>query len=130
MTNSHLTYIHESMNRTPDSLLPLHPKDFLVLFALSAGERHGYGLVKDIEEQTNGVVKLDPSNLYRSVKRLIHEGLVEERVRDQSHQDGDERRRYYGITDFGMRVVTAEAERLRQLTDAAMARNLIRKGTA
>jgi hypothetical protein len=55
---------------------------------------------------------------------------VEERDPDQPHEEGDERRRYYGITDFGMRVVTAEAERLRRLTDAAMARNLIRKGTA
>ena len=118
------------MERDPQTLLPLHPKDYLVLFALSAGERHGYGLVKDIEEQTESAVKLDPSNLYRSLKRLIQEGLVEEREPARSSENGDDRRRYYGITDFGMRVVTAEAERLRQLTRAAMDRNLIRKGTA
>lgn len=103
-------------------MLPLNPRDYLVLFALTEGERHGYGLVKDIEDQTDGVVKMDPSNLYRSLKRLIGEGWVEERGTRQ--QDG-ERRKYYGITGLGRRVVQAEAARLAALAEAARSANLI-----
>ena len=108
----------------PTALLPLNPRDYLVLFSLTDGERHGYGIVKEIGQQTDGGVEMDPSNLYRALKRLIGEGLVTEAGR-RPGGDGDERRRYYAITEFGRRVVAAEAARLAQLTDLARSRKLI-----
>ena len=98
--------------------LPVSPKDYLVMFALSAGERHGYGLVKDVEAQSDGAVRLDPSNLYRSLRKLIKDGLVQETGQD-------DRRCYYAITGLGRRVVAAEARRLARLTRAARERRLI-----
>lgn len=112
------------MSTDPATLLPLNPRDYLVLFVLTDGERHGYGIVKEVAAQTDRAVEIDPSNLYRSLKRLIGQGLVNESAR-RATGDGDERRRYYGITEFGRRVVAAEAARLSQLTEMAKNRNLI-----
>lgn len=108
------------------SKLPLHPKDYLILFALEAGERHGYGLVKDVEQLSGGTVRIDPANLYRSLRRLERDELVEE-CEGGDGGDGveDERRRYYRLTGLGLRVVAAEAARLARLADAARARRLI-----
>lgn len=112
------------------ALLPLNPKDYLVLFTLLDGERHGYGLVKDIEHQTDGVVRLDPSNLYRSLRRLIHDGLVIESRSGAATEAAGERRKYYAITKLGTDVVTAEAARLDRLAEAAKQRNLIGRAEA
>ncbi len=109
----------------PEALLPLNPRDYLILFSLVTGERHGYGIVKEVERDSGGKIQLDPANLYRSVKRLIRDGLVVEADRRPAAEAEDERRRYYAITDFGHRVVTLEAARLAELADAARARNLI-----
>ncbi len=109
----------------PEALLPLNPRDYLILFSLVTGERHGYGIVKEVERESRGKVQLDPANLYRSVKRLIRDGLVVEADRRPAAEAENERRRYYAITDFGHRVVTLEAARLAELADAARARNLI-----
>jgi DNA-binding PadR family transcriptional regulator len=106
------------------SYLPLNPRDYLVLFSLSEGERHGYGIVKEVEEQSDGAVKMDPSNLYRTLKRLIQQGLVQESDPRTVEAD-DERRRYYSITTLGRKVVRAEAARLSKLTTAAAQRRLI-----
>ena len=105
--------------------LPLQPRDYLMLFALSAGQRHGYGLIKDVEEDTAGAVTIDPANLYRSIKRLTKDGLVAEADAPKDDAAGDERRRYYRITPLGKRVVKAEAERLADLATLARARKLI-----
>lgn len=107
------------------SLLPLNPREFLILFALVEGELHGYGLVKALEEQSGGDIRIDPANLYRLIKRLKRDGLVSETDRRPARESGDERRRFYAITELGREVVTAEAERLDKLTAAARARNLI-----
>ena len=108
----------------PGDFLPMNPRDYLVLFSLTAGERHGYGIVKEVESQSAGAVRMDPSNLYRSVKRLMKLGLVAESELQQD-QDSDERRRFYSLTPLGTAAVEAEARRLSQLTDAAKARKLI-----
>jgi len=105
-------------------LLPLHPKDYLILFALVAEDRHGYGLVKDVEHLSGGTVRMDPANLYRSLRRMVRDGLVEE-TRRPAADPSDARRRYYHLTDLGERVVTAEAERLDRLAAAARAKRLI-----
>ena len=103
--------------------IPLNPRDYLVLFSLTAEERHGYGIVKEVENHSAGSVRMDPSNLYRSLKRLINNGLVEEsEPRPDENSDG---RRFYSLTSLGHDVVAAEAHRLSRLTDAARARDLI-----
>ena len=107
------------------AFLPLQPRDYLMLFALSAGPRHGYGLIKDVERDTAGAVSIDPANLYRSIKRLTKDGLVVEADAPQGAPASDERRRYYRITPVGRRVVQAEAARLADLAMLARERNLI-----
>ena len=114
-------------NRAIDRLLPLSPRDFYILFALVDGERHGYGLVKAIEEQTDGLIRLDPANLYRAVQRMVDGGLVEDAARRAAPGSVDERRRYYRITEIGRDVVGAEAGRMRSLANAAEVKSLIPK---
>jgi DNA-binding PadR family transcriptional regulator len=109
------------MNHDLSAHLPLHPRDFLILFVLVDGELHGYGLVKAIEEESEGDVRMDPANLYRSLRRLERDGLVVE-----SEGEGDvERRRCYGLTALGRRVVAAEAARVSRLVRRAHAKKLI-----
>ena len=105
--------------------VPLSPRDFYILFALADEDRHGYGLVKVIEEQSNGALRLDPANLYRAVQKLANAGLVADADRRRAPDVADERRRYYRLTDLGRRVVIAEAERMRHLVEAATAKRLI-----
>ena len=103
-------------------MLPLKPQDYHILFVLLDGERHGYGMVKEIERQTGGQVRLEAGNLYRSVRRLIKQGLIVESDRRPAPESDDERRRYYGVTDFGRQVVDAETDRMRNVVAAAEAR--------
>jgi DNA-binding PadR family transcriptional regulator len=105
--------------------LPVMPRDFLILLALAEGEAHGYGILKEVEEETGGGVQLDPANLYRALKRLMKSGLVTESAPRPADDLEDERRKYYALTELGARVVQAEAERLRGLADVAVARSLI-----
>lgn len=112
----------------PQDMLPLNPRDFLILFVLSDGERHGYGVVKEVEERSGGRVTLDPANLYRSIRKLLRDGLVTETDGEAGDDPAAERRRYYAVTPFGRRVVAAEAARLAELTDEARARRLIPDG--
>ena len=107
-----------------NEFLPLNPRDYLILFALADGERHGYGIVKDVESESAGTVRMDPSNLYRTLRRFIHQGLVTE-SEPRGSGESDERRRYYALTLLGRRVVEAEAARLATLAEAARARRLI-----
>ena len=110
------------------ALLPLKPQDFHILFVLLDGERHGYGMVKEIDRQTNGQVRLEAGNLYRSVRRLIKQGLIAESDRRPAPESDDERRRYYSVTDFGRQVVTAETDRMRSVVAAAEARLAVSDG--
>jgi len=110
---------------TAESQIPLNPRDYLILFSLVGEERHGYGIVKQVESDSNGQVSLDPANLYRAMKRLIRDGLVEEGEDRPTPESGGQKRRYYHITDFGREVVALEAARLAALADAARAENLI-----
>lgn len=105
--------------------LPVTPRDFLILLALARGEAHGYGILKEVEEETGNGVYLDPANLYRSLKRLMKAGLVSESDKRPAADLEDERRKYYALTELGARVVQAEAERLRTLAEVAVSRSLI-----
>lgn len=107
------------------SLIPLNPRDYLILFSLVGEDRHGYGIVKDVESGSRGGVRLDPANLYRSLKRMMAEGLVEEADVPSNDDPGSDRRRYYRITSLGREVVQLEARRLAELTAAARALELL-----
>lgn len=103
-------------------LIPMNPRDYLILFCLAQGERHGYGIVREVEQESGGRVRIDAANLYRSLKRMTHEGLVTE------SDVGDEepsRRKYYRLTALGRQAVELEADRLARLTEVARERALI-----
>ena len=91
-----------------EKLLPLPAPFFQVLIALSGGEAHGYAIMRDVEERTNGQLRLNPGTLYGSIKRMLELDLTEE-VRPLA-----ERRRYYRITEFGRQVARAEAARFEE----------------
>ncbi len=122
------------MSQDPDrshevaALLPLRAQDYHILLVLLDGQRHGYGMVKEIGRQTGGQIRLEAGNLYRSVRRLIKEGLLAESDRRPAPESDDERRRYYSITEFGRQVVVAETERIRALVAAADARLAVSEG--
>ena len=111
--------------RDPEEFLPLTPGMFHILLALADKERHGYHIMQEVEERTEGKVRLGPGTLYGSIKRMLSEGLVEETDERPDPDLDDQRRRYYRLTDLGYRVATAEAERLAHLVKAARLKNLI-----
>ena len=115
--------------RDPNVLLPLRPVVFQVLLSLADGERHGYAIVRDIAERSSARMQLEPGNLYRTLRFMLEEGLIEESDRRPAPEVDDERRRYYRITRFGLRVAQAEALRLAELVREARARDLL-KGPA
>jgi DNA-binding PadR family transcriptional regulator len=113
-----------SMNDKTDSgavarLLPLKPQDYMILFVLLDGEQHGYKLVKEIARQSGGQVRLEAGNLYRSIRRMIGQGVVAESDSRPAPESDDERRRYYAITPLGRRVVESETARMRALVTVA-----------
>jgi DNA-binding PadR family transcriptional regulator len=106
------------------SLLPLPPATFHILVSLAEGDRHGYAIIQDVEERTGGEVSLSPATLYRTIHRMLEQGLlVEARERPAAELD-DERRRYYRITPLGIAAARAEARRFSQLVAMARARGL------
>jgi DNA-binding PadR family transcriptional regulator len=108
----------------PTALIPLKPVEVLVLTMLSAGDRHGYGIRHDIIEHTRGAIALEAGNLYRTIRRLETDGLLDESSNVAGAGD-DERRRYYRLTPFGRRVLAAELERLRALVRLGEERRVI-----
>ena len=107
------------MSRTPEALLPLTPAVFHILLALADGERHGYSIMKTVEVQTDGQVTMGPGTLYGSLKRMLAADLIAESDERPDPEMDDSRRRYYRLTDFGARVLAAEAERLAKAVQVA-----------
>jgi len=101
-----------------DALLPLPAAAFHILLALIGGDCHGYGIIQDVEARTGGTLRLSPGTLYRTIQRLLEQGLIEE-PRRPSRASGDPRRRYYRITPFGAAVARAETRRLTDLVRLA-----------
>jgi DNA-binding PadR family transcriptional regulator len=110
---------------TPQDYLPLRSVDFLILLMLAPKERHGYGIMQDVLEHTGGKLELEAGSLYRTIRRLGAEGLLEESARRPAADLDDERRRYYRLTPLGRRVVAAEAGRLRTLVRIAESARLL-----
>jgi len=102
-----------------DNLLPLKPALFLILLALTDGDRHGYSLKKEILRRTDGRVKLGAGTLYRSIGQLVDLGLIEESSQRPDPALDDERRRYFRLTRLGRRAARAETERLADLVRVA-----------
>jgi DNA-binding PadR family transcriptional regulator len=117
---------NQMKQRAPDTLLPLKPVVFQVLLSLSDDERHGYAIVQDIAERSSARMQIEPGNLYRTLRFMLDEELIEESDRRPAPEADDERRRYYRITKFGQRVAAAEAARLVELVADARARNLLK----
>ena len=111
--------------RRPEEFLPLTPAMFHILLALADKERHGYHIMREVDERTSGSVKLGPGTLYGSIKRMMADGLIEELEERPDPELDDERRRYYRLTDFGFRVASAEAQRLEQMVRSARAKKLL-----
>ena len=108
---------------TPDDLLPLPPATLHILLAVAETERHGYAIMHDVEARTDGELRLSAGTLYRSIARMVEQGLISE-VEKRRPRGDDERRRYYRITSFGLAVARAEVRRLQQLVRHAQARGL------
>lgn len=103
----------------PDGLLPLPTAAFHILMALADEDRHGYAIIQDVAARTRGEVTLGPGTLYRSIQRMLEQGLIEELTERPAPELDDERRRYYRITTFGREVARAETARLAALVRLA-----------
>jgi DNA-binding PadR family transcriptional regulator len=113
----------------PEKLLPLTSSVFHILLALSDGDLHGYGIMQEVAEHTNGQIRLGPGTLYGAIKRLLNGGLIAEADQRPDPALDDERRRYYHLTDFGQRVLKAEAQRISRLVSVAQQKRLLPKRT-
>jgi len=105
----------------PVTLLPLPSATFHILMAVASEDRHGYAIIQDIEQRTSGALRLSAGTLYRSIQRMLEQGLLVETSERPAPELDDERRRYYRITPFGKSVARAEARRLSDLVGMARA---------
>ena len=100
---------------TITELLPLPTATFHILLALAEDDRHGYAIIQDVAARTDGAVTLSAGTLYRSIQRMLNQGLIEELSERPAPELDDERRRYYRLTAFGRKVAAAETSRLASL---------------
>ena len=116
--------------KNPEDLLPLTPAVFNILLALADGEKHGYGIMLEVENNTHGQVAMGPGTLYGSIKRMLKASLIEETDERPDPDMDDQRRRYYRLTGMGQQVLRLEAERLASQVQVARAKNLLAQGLA
>jgi DNA-binding PadR family transcriptional regulator len=112
-------------NSDPQRQLPLSPAVFNILLALADEERHGYGIMLEIKKRTDGKMHLGSGTLYGAIKRLLAQDLIEEVDERADPALNDEQRRYYRLSDFGQRVLRAEAARLDEMVQQARAKQLL-----
>jgi DNA-binding PadR family transcriptional regulator len=110
-----------------ERFLPLRPVEFHILLSLAVGERHGYGIIRDAETRGEAIVP-DVGTLYRALRRMQDQGLIEAAERRQAPDAGDERRNYYRLLPLGLRVARAEARRVESLARAARLGGLLEEG--
>ena len=108
-----------------ESFLPLPTAVFHILVALADQDRHGYAIMQDVADRTDGKVRLSAGTLYSAVRRMLEQGLIEELRDSPDPASADERRRYYALTALGREVAVAEARRLTALLGHARAAGLI-----
>jgi DNA-binding PadR family transcriptional regulator len=113
----------------PEDLLPLTPAVFHILLALSDRERHGYAIMQEVASNSNGQIQMGPGTLYGSIKRMLAAKLIEESDERPDPELDDERRRYYRLSDFGIKVLTMEVDRLNHLVQVANKKRLAEEPT-
>ena len=106
---------------------PLTPAVFHILLSLADGEKHGYGIMQEVADRTDGEMVMGPGTLYGTLKRMLEAGLVKESGERPDPSSVDQRRRYYRLTSRGRRMATKEAERLLMLVRAARAKSLLKQ---
>lgn len=113
-------------------MVTLSSQAFHILVALAERDQHGYGIMQDISDRTQGKVRLSAGTLYGSIKRLLEEGLVVELRESQRPKKSidDERRRYYRLTPLGRKAAMAEVKRMAELLEQAKAHGLVPNGLA
>ena len=109
----------------PEAMLPLTPAVFNILLALADGEKHGYAIMREVEEATDGSVRMGPGTLYGSLDRMLKAALIEESEDRPDPARDDERRRYYRLSEFGRRVLEAEVSRLSKAVRLARAKKIL-----
>jgi len=97
--------------------LPLSPAALHILLSLAAGGRHGYGIMQEVSRQSEGQYKLGPGTLYDNLQKMMQQGIVENAPNPV--ENDDPRRRYYRLTDFGRRLLSAEVIRLERIVHEA-----------
>lgn len=112
---------------TNNNIQPLTPAVFHILLALSTGERHGYGIMKQVQADSQGKVSMGPGTLYGSLKRMLDSGLVRESDKRVDPEMDDERRIYYQITGVGAKMLAKELERYKRIVTVAQERKLYPK---
>lgn len=115
----------ETRSRSPQDELPLTPAVFHILLALADGEKHGYAIMKEVEDTTEGQVSMGPGTLYGSIKRMLKARLIAETDDRPDPALDDSRRRYYELTGYGRRVLQAELERLAQALRLARQKDVL-----
>jgi DNA-binding PadR family transcriptional regulator len=105
---------------------PLPAAAFQIMHSLADEDLHGYGIMRQVEQQTNGRMRLGPGTLYGSIQSLLEEELIEEVDHPEGTAQGDERRRYYRLTSAGRKMARSEAERLASLLRVARAKKILR----
>jgi len=105
---------------------PLPSAAFQILLALADSDLHGYGIMRQVEEQTNGRMRLGPGTLYSSIQAMLGEGLIEEVNGSSDQETGHERRRFYRLTSSGRKLARTEAERLAELLRVARVKKILK----
>jgi DNA-binding PadR family transcriptional regulator len=121
------TASREFSEQGAEATVLLTPAVFHILLALADGPSHGYGIMQDVERFSAGQTHLGPGTLYRSIQRMLVDGLIEELAVSLQSESDDDRRRYYRLTTRGLEVAASEAERLANLVEAARRRKLLSK---
>jgi DNA-binding PadR family transcriptional regulator len=103
---------------------PLTPAVYHILISLADGEKHGYAIMKNVEAQTGGGIKMGPGTMYGSIKRMLAAGLIEETDERPDPELDDERRRYYRLTGAGRKAAVAETRRLTQAVKIARQKHI------
>jgi len=114
----------------PQKSISLTPAAFHIMLVLAGGENHGYAIMREVAEHTQGKMRLGPGSLYGTIKRMLAEGWIEESDERPDPELDDERRRYYRLTGVGRKLVQAEAERLEQLVNIARGKKLLHNPTS
>jgi DNA-binding PadR family transcriptional regulator len=111
--------------KTSKTLTPLTPAVFYILLALASSEKHGYEIMKQVKQDSQGQVKMGTGTLYGSLKRMLADGLIEEAGEQLDPVRGDERRRYYRLTERGRQAFTSELRRYNEVVSIASRRSLL-----